>query len=504
MKTLFEELTEYSESNILPCHMPGHKRKSFGDLPEDFVKIDLTEVEGTDNLHEPAGILKDAQDRAALLCHARKTFFLVGGSTAGILAAISAAVPAGGTILLPRGCHRSVYHALYLRRITPAYLETELTTCGIPEPPSPEEVEERLVTCSEAAAVLITCPTYEGRLTKVRRIAEMVHAAGKILIVDEAHGAHLGWSSALPESAAQAGADLVIQSTHKTLPAPTQTALLHLCSDRVSEERIRRFLRIYETSSPSYPLMAGIDNALSFMEKEGDARIRALNGLCAELQQRLKDCKKIRLMPASKVQDPGKVLILCDRAGVGGKQLSEILRRDYRIETEMSAPEYVLAMMTVADDAASFTRLGDALLDIDRRLALSAGGENEGKILPDTPQYADDRQEDPADRIFHACENALAEECGEPALPEVILPLWQAWDAKAEEISIEEAEGRICGEFVCPYPPGTPILLPGERIRKRDQEVIRRSVFGGAEVNGIRTAADPNGKVRIYLPVVVQ
>ncbi|MCR4896251.1 MAG: ornithine decarboxylase, partial [Lachnospiraceae bacterium] len=255
MKTLFEELTEYSESNILPCHMPGHKRKSFGDLPEDFVKIDLTEVEGTDNLHEPSGILKDAEDRAALLCHARESFFLVGGSTAGILAAISAAVPAGGTLLLPRCCHRSVYHAMYLRRTTPVYLEAETASCGIPEPPAPEEVAEKLFAHPEAAAVLITSPTYEGRFAEVRRIAEAVHAAGKTLIVDEAHGAHLGWSDALPESAAQAGADLVIQSTHKTLPAPTQTALLHQCSDRVSEERIRRFLRIYETSSPSYPLM---------------------------------------------------------------------------------------------------------------------------------------------------------------------------------------------------------------------------------------------------------
>ena len=466
MKTLYEELVSYSNQNILPCHMPGHKRKSFGFLPEDFVALDVTEVEGTDNLHDPQGILKAAMERAAGLCHARETYFLVNGSTVGILAAVSAAVPEGGTLLCARTSHKSVYHAIYLRGLKAEYLYGRpCEAADLTEPPEPEELAEALERCPQAKAVLITSPTYEGRIAKVRELAQLAHAHGLPLIVDEAHGAHLGWSKSFPESACEAGADLVIQSTHKTLPAPTQTALLHRNSDRVDAEKLRRFLRIYETSSPSYPLMAGIDNALHVMETEGarlleDLKERYLS-LLGDLQR---ECRTLRFVPfAEGRQDPGKLVISCAGSGVTGRELARILRREYGIETEMSMPTLVLAMLTVADDAEDFQRLKKAILAVDGKLS-----ENKEK----------DTDAGPLATVAPA--------------PEAVCTIREAWDAQMQESPLAEASGKISGSFLYLYPPGTPILVPGERVGEAQIRTVERCLAAGYEVHGLGgSAKDP-------------
>ena len=271
------KLNELEQSDIYPFHMPGHKR-AFLPFANPYA-IDITEIEGFDNLHHATGILQEAQQKAADLYGAKKTYYLVNGSTCGLLAAISAAVPRGEKILMARNCHKAVYHAMYLRQLVPVYLYPEDTAYGIQGQVTPQMVQKQLKQTPDIRAVVITSPTYDGVVSDIKNIADTVHAYGIPLIVDEAHGAHFGFSPEFPENATRLGADAVIMSVHKTLPAFTQTALLHLCSDRIAEKKVAQFLGIYETSSPSYLLMAGIEKSLQIIEKDRE------NAVCCIQQE---------------------------------------------------------------------------------------------------------------------------------------------------------------------------------------------------------------------------
>ena len=249
MEKLYRKLEEYSRSDYYPFHMPGHKRNPASVRGEFPLERDITEIEGFDNLHHPEDLLLEAQQNVAKLYGTRESFYSVNGSTAALLAAISAAVPRNGQILVARNCHKAVYHAIYLRNLKPAYIYPQMDSewwinGGI----FPDKVERCLAENPEIQAVLITSPTYDGVVSDVKEIAEIAHKYGVPLIVDEAHGAHFHFSNYFPASAAELGADLVIQSFHKTLPAMTQTAVLHNCSDRVDSRLIRRFMGIYQTS----------------------------------------------------------------------------------------------------------------------------------------------------------------------------------------------------------------------------------------------------------------
>ncbi len=229
MSRLFERLEANASSDMYPLHMPGHKRRPCGKLSAGLYGSDITEIDGFDNLHQPEGIFLELQKEAARLYGSEKSYYLVNGSTGGILSAISAALPLEGHILMARNCHKSAYHAVYLRKLTVSYLmPTMLPGYDICEGVTPDQVSSALDRESDIQAVLIVSPTYEGRLANVREIARIVHERGIPLIVDEAHGAHLGLAKGLHENSCQAGADLVIHSVHKTLPALTQSALLHV------------------------------------------------------------------------------------------------------------------------------------------------------------------------------------------------------------------------------------------------------------------------------------
>ena len=269
MRRLYKELENYGKSDFYPFHMPGHKRNKAcieGDFP---IERDITEIDGFDDLHHSEGILLEAQNALSRMYGTRKSFFSVNGSTAGILTAISASVKKGGQILVARNCHKAVYHAIYLRELVPTYIYPQSdNNLGINGSISVSRVERYLEENPKIEAVLITSPTYDGVVSDVRKIAETAHKHGIPLIVDEAHGAHFRFSDYFPVSATDLGADVVIQSFHKTLPAMTQTAVLHLCRERVSEKLIRRFLGIYETSSPSYILMSSLDACVAKLEKD--------------------------------------------------------------------------------------------------------------------------------------------------------------------------------------------------------------------------------------------
>ncbi len=447
--------------------MPGHKRKEADYLPKAFSGIDITEIEGFDNLHNPEGIIKEAQDFAAKAVGANRTYFLVGGSTAGVLAAISAAVKPGGKIIIVRNAHKSAYNAIGLRGIKTVYVFPKVNEeLGFVEAVSPMEIEKAVKNNPDASAVFIVSPTYEGRIAKVREISKIVHDAGLPLIVDEAHGAHLPFAKDIEgygESAISCDADIVIQSAHKTLPAPTQTAFLHINGSKVNVSEIERYLHIYQTSSPSYPLMAGLDGSVRLMVDRGRTLLEELkvryNRMVSEINEK---CRAIRIYdPEDGIHDVGKCVISVVGKSVG-KQLADVLREKYHLDTEMCGEKYVLAMFTVFDGDDAFDRMRHALLEIDEGFAsLTAEGES----------FEVHRE---------ICTSGIN------IKPDIFHLISEVWEAEIEDLPLNKAEGRIAAEFVNLYPPGTPLLVPGEKITKEIIDLIDRYKKQGLNVVGLR------------------
>lgn len=460
---LYRQLNEYSQTDHYPFHMPGHKRQKDSGALADIYRLDITEIDGFDNLHDATGILKDAQERAACLYGAEETHFLVNGSTGGLLSAIAAVACQGKLLLMARNCHKAVYHAAYLNHMPVRYLYpepvTEYDLAGRIEPETVRRkimliLRERNLHPERASAVIagivVTSPTYDGICSDIRAIAQIAHTYGIPLIVDEAHGAHLGFHQAFPENAVRSGADLVIQSTHKTLPAPTQTALLHCNGTLIDRERLRRYLAIYQTSSPSYLLMAGIEEALRILKDEGAKRLECLYTMRCLMEDALKECHYIRLCPDT---EPSKLVISVKNTTMTGRQLSDCLRENYHLQLEMASGTYVLAMLSMMDTEDGIRRLTDALKEIDRTLS--------AKEAPDFMMWNKDSR------------------------PERVYPLHEAFMQKGRRINWKDAAGEVTADFVNLYPPGIPVLVPGERIGQATVLLVEEYLRQGYPVCGI-------------------
>ncbi|MBO4381018.1 MAG: aminotransferase class V-fold PLP-dependent enzyme, partial [Clostridia bacterium] len=305
---------ELKKVDTIAFHMPGHKRQEFDHL-FGVEKLDYTEIEGTDNLHDAKGILKNAMEHAADVFSARATRFLVNGSTCGILAGIRAASKRGDAILVARNCHKSVYNAIELLGLVPEYILPEyLEDVGFYGGVEPSKVES-LLKKTGAKLVVLTSPTYEGVISNIKAIADVCHKNDAILFVDEAHGAHLGFDG-FEESARTLGADIVVNSLHKTLPSLTQTALLHVCSDRVDMKRIDESLAMFETSSPSYVLMSSIDGCVRCVENGRENWSKSVDKLRASFE----DLEHIRLFDGndSFAYDKSKLVFLLGGCSLSG------------------------------------------------------------------------------------------------------------------------------------------------------------------------------------------
>lgn len=459
---LLEKLADYAAADVCPMHMPGHKRRDMGGgLPW---QRDITEIDGFDNLHDAQSVLKDGMDRAARLYGSRRAFFLVGGSTCGILAGICAATRPGDTVLLPRGCHKSVYHALELRDLKPVYLPVPVDDgFGVAGSLRPETVAAALEAHPEAKLVIVTSPTYEGVVSDVAAITALAHRAGVPVLVDEAHGAHLGLAPWLPSGAVAAGADLVIQSAHKTLPSLTQTALAHWSSALVPAEELARQLAIFETSSPSYLLMGSLDHCYALLEEQGAALWEAYRRNLEALDRRTIELRHLRILchgedaaashPDFFAFDPGKIVISTRGTDLTGPGLMDLLRRKFRIELEMAQADYALAMTSLCDTAGTLGRLADALLEID------------GTLRAETKLYS-------------------VPQC---PLPLPRMPISAARAAEGVLLPAEQAVGRVCGEMVWAYPPGIPLLAPGEEITAQVLEALRAMAAQGVILHAERS-----------------
>ena len=288
------KLRNYADTDTYPFHMPGHKRNMAGS--ENPYNIDITEITGFDDLHHADGIIKEAQQRAAKLYGADRCYYLVNGSTCGILSAISATTKKGDKIIVARNCHKSVYHALYLRELQPVYVYPEVSDYNIQGQIRKEDIQEILEQNTDIKAVIITSPTYDGVVSDIAEIAKLVHAYNIPLIVDEAHGAHFGLDESMPQNAINLGADCVIVSIHKTLPAFTQTALLLVNEGKADCQKIEEFLDIYETSSPSYILMAGIEKCIRVMTENSKELFARLNQNLDGFYKKMQALQKLHVL----------------------------------------------------------------------------------------------------------------------------------------------------------------------------------------------------------------
>lgn len=362
---MYEQLTALYGSNEYPMHMPGHKRQmDFGQL-NDAVKIDITEIPGYDDLYSPDGIIKDALDRASALYDTKNTFFLVNGSTVGILTAIYAVTKQHGRILMARNCHKSVYHAAELRELNADYIVPELNN-GMFDAIDPKTVEQKL-SKESFDAVIITSPTYEGVVSDIEKIAKICHSFDTPLIVDEAHGAHFGFHERFPQSAVKY-ADIVIQSTHKTLPTLTQTGLMHIgknALESIRYEEVSKYLQMFQTSSPSYVLMCSIDNCLRQINDKKSVLWNDFFVYRDEFDKKLKDLRYLRLI---KTDDPCKIVISTKDSDIYATKLADIILNEFKIQLEMASATYIVAIVTCCDTKEGFERFSRALLEIDKRL----------------------------------------------------------------------------------------------------------------------------------------
>lgn len=486
MERLYKELERYGHSDYYPFHMPGHKRNQNSSAGKFPFERDITEISGFDNLHHAEGILKEAQENAAQLYGTRRCFFSVNGSTAALLSAVSVCTGKGGSILMARNCHKAVYHALYLRELQPVYIYPhEDSRLGINGGISPDCVERYLEEHPEVEVVLITSPTYDGIVSDVKKIAETAHRHGVSLIVDEAHGAHFHFSEYFPVSAAELGADIVIQSFHKTLPSMTQTAVLHVCSDRVDVEKIKRFMAIYQTSSPSYILMASMDACMDKMQKDGKQMFREFTFQLEKTRQRLSRCKNIQLVQPEMLDstnvydyDRSKLLFSTDGTSMNGHELHARLRDEFHLEMEMEAEKYVLGIAAVGDTEEGFERLCDAIEKIDAEIDAEMRAGTEQESAAGRKETAEIKNDTERKRNGEQGSNSYAK-------MKQVLSIAQATDAPQRRFPLEESIGKVSGEFAYLYPPGIPILVPGEQITGHLVRNVRRYMEQGLEVQGL-------------------
>ncbi len=438
MDSLYDTLDNYAKKNITPMHMPGHKRNSSLSpcLNHLGIDLDITEIHNMDYLHNPTGILKAAMENAARIYKSFKSYFLINGSTCGILSGIKAAAKYGDKILIGRNCHISVYRAIELLGLSPYYILPEFDkTTGIFLDISPLEIEKAINKHPDTKLIVLTSPTYEGIVSNINKICQIAHSKNIPVLIDEAHGAHFGFNDYFPESAVKLGADITVQSLHKTLPSLTQTAILHLNGNLIEHKKLENSLSVFQTSSPSYLFMASIDNCIRMVKNKPNLFINLKNALI-NFYEKAKHLKYLSVMDKNN-KDKSKIVISTAKANITGQELSCILRNKYQIETEMSSLNYISAMTGLGDTAENIEKLYTALYEIDKNCSAKNNNISITAVLPEKiMNISDALLKDTVDTTIYNCEN------------------------------------KVCGEFIWAYPPGIPIIAPGEIFTKEIIENI--------------------------------
>lgn len=460
---LIDGIMKYiSEKNSLFC-MPGHKQgkgflctdegKKFYD---NFMKFDLTEVDGLDNLHHAEGIIKEAEERLSKFYGAKKSYFLVNGSTSGNLAMIFACFNEGDKVIVERNCHRSIFNGIIMRKLKPIYIKNDFNY----EVNAPLAVDEEyflklLDENRDAKGVIITYPNYYGVCCNLEFIAKEAKKRGMKVLVDSAHGAHFGLCDELPKSAVKLGCDMVVMSAHKTLPSLTQTSYLHLCSNDVEMDKLDFYVSAFLTTSPSYIFMASMDYARFYIEEKGKSEYKELICMCNEYAEKINKLEGMHILN-EKDLNSGKQCIDKTRfvinvnKGYSGFKLYDYLKENF-IQPEMCDSQNVILIFSPFNDREEFEKLYEVLKKC---------------------------------KMENIRDESL--ELKELSIPQMKIAPWEALKGEKESVSLEEAEGKVCADSIVPYPPGVPIIMPGELIDKECIDEIKYYVENDALVMGVK------------------
>jgi arginine decarboxylase len=464
---LLSALKQSAHRKHAAFYAPGHKQgQGVGQNLQDLMgkqvfQADLPELPELDNLFAPTGVIAAAQELAAQTFGATKTWFLINGSTAGIMAAILATCGMGEKILLPRNIHQSAIAGLILAGAMPIFINPEYDPSeGLAYNVTPEAVKQGLQQHPDTKAVMMLHPTYQGVCSDLKAIADLVHSYQIPLLVDEAHGAHFAFHGSLPPAALSLGADLTVQSTHKTLSAMTQASMLHLQGDRVYSQRISKALQLVQSTSPSYLLLASLDAARQQMATAGQELMSQTIALATEARNKIAAIPHLsvlnpKIQPGCKDLDPTRLTINVSQLGITGFAADEILHEQLGVTCELPLLQHLTFIISLGNTQENIRQLIGAFLALSSQPSAISHQASSIKHQPSAISL------DPA-----------------PVSPR------QAYFMSTETVPLEQASDRLCGELICPYPPGIALLMPGELITREAVEYLKQIVAAGGTITG--------------------
>lgn len=467
---LLAAMQKYIQDEVVPFHTPGHKMgKGMHPLLEKIIgraalALDLALIEELDDFQAPYGCIKEAHKLAADLYGADHSFFVINGTTGGIYAMIMAIAGPGDKIIVPRNAHRSIIGGIILNGAVPVFIQPEVDLeLGMAMGVTPERVEAAILEHPDAKGVLIINPTYYGVAADLEKIVEIAHQREMTVLVDEAHGPHLRFSSKLPIQAMDAGADMCAQSTHKIIGALTQCSMVHCREGRIRVPRLEAMLQLVQSTSPNYILLASLDVARMQMAVEGTKLIEEAIELSEWVRSEVNTIPGLYCFGSDKVGNPGvysfdptKVTVTVKGLGMKGVDAERILRHEYKVQVELSDMYNILFLITLGDGKAEAKTLVSALRD----MAAKYSGE----------------------RDFSSLEAIL--QMKYPELPEGVISPREAIFSETCMVPFSESAGFTCGEIVTFYPPGIPILCPGERITKEIIDYCQVLQNAGLHISG--------------------
>ena len=454
--SILEKLEKLRDDNIVSFHVPGHKmgrifqKMGYKNILQDLYTLDTTEIDGTDNLHDAKDIIKYSQERAARVFNSDKVIYLINGTTCGIEAAIMATCHPKSKLIINRDCHQSVINACILGDIEPIYLQSKICNkTNIVMGVDIEYIKSVIDNNLDSRAIVLTYPTYYGYTYDLEKVCEYAHSKGMIVIIDEAHGAHLQLSNKLPKSAIEQGADIIVQSIHKTLPAFTQSSMMHIKGNRVDEYKIKTMLKFLESSSPSYILLLSLELAVDIYEKYG---VKLMEDLINNIENfKTKFLNNENIIIDNKF-DKTKIFISLKYLGITGYELDSILRNKYKIQVELANYYGVLLICTIGNNKEDFIKLEQALEDLCLKI-------NKKELT-----YINYPQN----------------------IPTKILNPREAFYSNKRKVKLEYSIGKISGEYIIPYPPGISLISPGEIITQEIIDYVQHGIKNGMTISGIK------------------
>lgn len=471
----FDALKDYIDSDVLTFHVPGHiqgkgAHEKFRNFVKDYgLKADVSQVLGLDDIHQPDSVVKEAQELAAKAYNSDKTYFLINGSSSGNHAMLLAVLNPGDKIILPRNVHRSTTGALILTGAIPIYMDPKYDyDMQVDHTVTPETLEETLKEHPDAKAVYILSPTYYGAACDIKRMVEISHRYDKPILVDEAWGPHLHFHPDLPVSATDAGADMCINSTHKLTGSMCQASMLHAKGNRIDYGRLETVIRLFLSTSPSCLMVASLDVARMHLATRGREMLDNTLKIAREAYEEINKIPGLRVFGRELVGTPGvhafdetKLNITARDLGFTGYEVEQIFRKQYKLQLEMSELFNVVFLITIGHDRDDVRKIIDACHDVDN-------WNREHVMLSKV-------------ELFYKRKNKPLEQ---PDWPRQLMTPREAFVAPFEVIPLDNSVGRICSEMITPYPPGIPILRPGDEITQDIVDHIVIEMEAGVHIQG--------------------